>query len=93
MGIVPDHLLAIVYKNPIHIHPGFLPDVRWADCVLWSQLLANRPSTTAFYLAPGIIIGDLLYSAWLPSMRLNFPSGVDIQVKCQLIYDFFGSLG
>lgn len=87
-GIVPDNLLAIKNKRIIHIHPGYLPEIRGADCVLWSQLLTQRLSASAFFMAPGIDVGDIILPCWLPDLVLNFPQNVDSRVKYRLVYGF-----
>lgn len=65
-GIVPKRLLEIPTLKFIHIHPGHLPDVRGADCVLWSHLMKGRTSATCFYMAPGIDDGDVILASYLP---------------------------
>jgi hypothetical protein len=87
-GIVPNELLAIQDKKMIHIHPGYLPEIRGADCVLWSQLTRNKLSATAFYLAPGIDVGDIILPIWLPELKLKFPQTSDNRVKYRLIYGY-----
>lgn len=87
-GIVPDALLEIGNKKLIHIHPGFLPDVRGADCVLWSQMVYGRVSASAFFLAPGIDVGDVILPCWLPDLELNIPQNSDLQFQYRLIYGF-----
>ena len=87
-GIVPNELLTIENKKMIHIHPGFLPEIRGADCVLWSQLLAKRLSGSAFFLAPGIDVGDVLLPCWLPELDLKITAPIDSHVKYRMIYGF-----
>lgn len=87
-GIVPDKLLTIDKKRLIHVHPGYLPYIRGADCVLWSKLLANRLSASAFFLSPGIDVGDIILPAWLPDLNLKLPKKIDIQSKYRMIYGF-----
>lgn len=87
-GIVPDNLLTLKSKRLIHVHPGFLPDIRGADCVLWSQLIANRLSASAFFLAPGIDVGDIILPFWLPKLNFKFPENIEGQVKYRLVYGF-----
>ncbi|MGJ8663560.1 MAG: hypothetical protein ACSHWU_07915 [Marinicella sp.] len=87
-GIVPDQLLALKNKRMIHIHPGFLPEIRGADCVLWSQLLTQKLSASAFIMAPGIDVGDIILPCWLPDVALKFPQNIDSRVKYRLIYGF-----
>ncbi len=87
-GIVPNNLLSLPNKQMIHIHPGFLPDIRGADCVLWSQLTTGRLSASAFFLAPGIDVGDIIHPAWLPVMPLKFPEPFECIVKYRMVYGF-----
>lgn len=70
-GIVPRRLLSMPSHRFVHIHPGYLPDIRGADCVLWSSLLANRLSASCFYLALGIDTGDVIFRTWIPELRIN----------------------
>ena len=70
-GIVPKSLLKITSLKFIHIHPGYLPEVRGADCALWSQLMRGRTSATCFYMAPGIDDGDVILAGYLPSLNFN----------------------
>ena len=87
-GIVPDGLLTMDNKRLIHIHPGYLPDIRGADCVLWSQLIYRRLSASAFFLAPGIDVGDVIRPCWLPTLNFNMPSALKTSEKYRLIYGF-----
>ncbi|WP_154223989.1 hypothetical protein [Marinicella rhabdoformis] len=87
-GIVPDSLLKIGNKKLIHVHPGYLPDVRGADCVLWSQLIYGRTSASAFFLAPGIDVGDVILPFWLPDLKLKVSKTTDLKFQYRLIYGF-----
>lgn len=60
-GILDDKLLSLANSKFIHIHPGFLPDVRGADGLLWSYLLRGKPGYTVFFMNEGIDTGDILY--------------------------------
>jgi hypothetical protein len=51
-GIVPESVLSIPKLKFIHIHPGYLPDIKGADCTLWSTLLTGHASATCFYMSP-----------------------------------------
>ena len=74
-GIVPQSLLDIPSIRLLHVHPGFLPDIRGADCVLWSVLLTGAASASSFYLAPGIDTGDIVMAKWLPTPRFDADIG------------------
>jgi len=70
-GIVPSTLLELKHIKFLHIHPGFLPDIRGADCALWSSLLKGRTSATCFYMSPGIDTGNIINACWLPELSFN----------------------
>lgn len=46
--------------NFIHSHPGAVPDVRGADCFLWSILYKNKLGYSTFYINDGIDTGDVI---------------------------------
>lgn len=71
-GIVPKKILELGNLKFIHVHPGFLPDIRGADCVLWSTLVKGRTSATSFYMAPGIDDGDIIHSCYLPDLYFDY---------------------
>ena len=89
-GIVPKRLLELPHLKFIHVHPGHLPEVRGADCALWSQLMKGRTSATCFYMAPGIDDGDVILAAYMPVIRFN-PLASTAQVKSlyRATYAFF----
>jgi hypothetical protein len=70
-GIVPPSLLNINKTRFIHIHPGYLPDVKGADCTLWSSMLYKRASASCFYMSSGIDTGDIIMPRWMPELNLN----------------------
>ena len=70
-GIVPAGLLSIPTVRFLHVHPGYLPDIRGADCVLWSPLMTGRTSASSFYLSPGIDTGDIVAANWLPKVQFR----------------------
>lgn len=35
-GILPEQVLMLPQLKFLHVHPGFLPAIRGADCALWS---------------------------------------------------------
>ena len=73
-GIVPKSLLTIPNVKFLHVHPGFLPEIRGADCALWSILTTGVPSASCFYMAPGIDDGDVVKALWLPEFRIESTS-------------------
>lgn len=88
-GIVPRSLLSLPHLRFLHIHPGFLPDIRGADCTLWSTLIAGRPSASCFYMSPGIDTGDVIARRWLPAIALDGPPDThDVQTVYRAVYSF-----
>jgi hypothetical protein len=87
-GIVPRKLLEISGLRMLHIHPGFLPQIRGSDCLLWSTLIAGRPSATYFYMAPGIDTGDIIFPVYLPRVTFDWRSERDIKTMYRIIYSF-----
>ncbi len=85
-GIVPPDLLAIPDARFIHVHPGFLPDIRGADGLLWSILTNGCPSASAFYMAPGIDTGAVLLRRWLPAIRIPLQSDIDVLTRYRVAY-------
>ncbi len=88
-GIVPAKILNIPRHRFIHVHPGYLPDIRGADCVLWSSLLRGRLSASCFYMAPGIDVGDIILSCWLPNFKIRCSAdGVDILLLYRTVFSY-----
>ncbi|WP_323987104.1 hypothetical protein [Pseudomonas canadensis] len=89
-GIVPARCLQLPALKFIHIHPGYLPDVRGADCVLWSQLIKGRTSASCFFMAPGIDDGDVILPCYLPKVEIAFnTSALPSKMLYRAIYAFF----
>jgi hypothetical protein len=85
-GIVPPKLLEIPGARYIHVHPGFLPDIRGADGLLWSILTNGCPSASAFYMAPGIDTGAVILRQWLPEIRIPLRSQVDVLTRYRMAF-------
>ena len=58
-------------KNILHIHPGFLPNIRGADASLWSILKLNCFSSSAFYINKKIDEGKILYREKFPYKKFK----------------------
>jgi hypothetical protein len=89
-GILPGNIVSIPQLRFIHIHPGFLPEIRGADCVLWSIMLTGQPSATCFYMSSGIDTGDIIFPCWLP--KVSFTTGnnnYDIKILYRAVFSFF----
>lgn len=86
---MPATLLALKHLKFLHIHPGFLPDIRGADCTLWSSLLTGHTSATCFYMSPGIDTGDIISPYWLPRLSFNTDiKNIDRQSIYRAVYGF-----
>ncbi|ASX26849.1 hypothetical protein [Candidatus Williamhamiltonella defendens] len=88
-GIVPGSFFNLKNMRLLHIHPGYLPDIRGADCLLWSTMLGGYPSATCFYLNPGIDTGEVINAAFLPKIALpDLVSDLDEKMIYRLLYSF-----
>jgi len=88
-GMVPKRLVETGHIRFIHCHPGYLPDLRGADCVLWSILLRGRLSCSCFYMASGIDTGDVILSLDLPYFCVDLSdSSLSTKNIYRLVYSF-----
>lgn len=88
-GIMPQSLLGIGHHKFIHIHPGFLPEIRGADCFLWSNLVKGKPSVSCFYMNSEIDMGNIVFSEWLPEIPLDLGTlNYDLKILYRSIYAF-----
>ena len=88
-GIISAELLSLEHVKFLHIHPGFLPNIRGADCALWSTLLTGHTSATCFYMSPGIDTGDIISPHWLPALSFDVNvASLDIQSMYRAVYSF-----
>ena len=88
-GIVPRKILGIEGTRFLHIHPGYLPYIRGADCALWSHLLSGHFSASCFYLAPGIDTGDIVCPCWLPELKLpEYQNQLDSATYYRAVFSF-----
>ena len=88
-GILPRKLFDINKLKYFHIHPGYLPNIRGADCTLWSSLLTGHTSASCFLMSPGIDMGDIIETAWLPPISFNLDiKKHDYQLVYRAIYSF-----
>lgn len=70
-GLVRERTFAEVEKKFIHMHPGLLPEVRGADCFLWSVLVNGYPSCSAIYQNVGIDTGGVILEESFELPRFN----------------------
>lgn len=89
-GILP----SAAFKNDkvryLHIHPGYLPFVRGADCYLWSTLLSNNIGASCFIMSPGLDDGDILLAQKFSPFSISSPANLTLDLKTQyrFLYSF-----
>lgn len=89
-GMVPKQLLDISNIKLIHIHPGFLPRLRGADCTLWSVLMYDTTSASCFFMDDDIDIGNIILASWLPQTSFKISHNkYDSKTLYRSIYSFF----
>lgn len=72
-GILPPAVFNVPDIRLLHVHPGFLPHVKGADGILWSTLVRGRPGVSAFLMAPGLDVGDILDAAETAPLVFQIP--------------------
>ncbi|MCA9792041.1 MAG: hypothetical protein KC910_09615 [Candidatus Eremiobacteraeota bacterium] len=87
-GIVPRSLLERPGLNMVHVHPGHLPYVRGGDGLLWSVLVRGCPGMSAFFMAPGIDMGDLIAAGDFPSLEFKLSQRPDDQTLYRALFCF-----
>jgi hypothetical protein len=88
-GIIPKEFFDIKNTQFLHVHPGYLPDIRGADCLLWSAMLGGRPSATCFFMDAGIDTGNIINAAFLPQIKLpTAATDLDKKMTYRLLYSF-----
>jgi hypothetical protein len=88
-GIIPKTFFGIKNTQFLHVHPGHLPDIRGADCLLWSVMLSDHPSATCFCMNAGIDTGNIVNAAFLPQIKLPADANnLDENMAYRLLYSF-----
>jgi hypothetical protein len=74
-------------KKFIHVHPGIVPEVRGADCLLWSALVNNKIGMSAFFMDEDIDTGDIIdrCSFEVPCFDIDFSKWDPQIIKSLLI--------
>ncbi len=83
-GILPSDVLNIPGVRFIHVHPGFLPDVRGADGLLWSLLTRSKVGVSSFYMAPGIDTGEIILAREYEAVTISL--GEQIRTDDDMLY-------
>jgi len=86
-GILPKEIFNLPHLNLLHIHPGYLPDIRGADGLLWSSIILGAPSVSSFVMDAGLDTGRLLHTEILPTLPLQVSTKhMTAKMKYRLIY-------
>lgn len=74
-GILRDSILSIG-KRFIHVHPGIVPEVKGADCLLWSALVYEKIGMSSIIMNKGIDTGDIIHTSnfEIPKFEINIES-------------------
>lgn len=80
--------------NFIHIHPGYLPDIRGADGSLWQIKLFNNLGVSTFFMNKGIDTGQVILREIkeIPSLNLNNLQNYSIKDLYRIWFSFFDPL-
>lgn len=89
-GIVPREVLEIKGLKMIHIHPGFLPDVKGSDGLLWSTLIRGRPGASCFYMEPGIDTGAIISREEFSTLifEKRWMKSIDLKLLYRAVFSF-----
>ncbi|MFH1386565.1 MAG: formyltransferase family protein [bacterium] len=74
-GILKKNILGIRNKRYLHVHPGYLPDIKGADGLLWSTLIRKKPGASAFFMAEKIDTGNIIDRQEFKSPNFKIPKG------------------
>ena len=105
-GRVPSSLLNSLGGNLLHVHPGFVPDRRGSDCLLWSIYTHSRFEYSLFFMSEGIDTGSYLHRKTIyPDIRNRFGStkstyavykailfGIDADQRISTLLEFISSI-
>ena len=74
-GIVPSALLKTMGKWFLHFHPGYLPNIRGADGLLWSTIVRGQPGVSAIRMDDSIDTGNILTTEDCIPLSFHVPDG------------------
>ena len=93
-GILGREILSLG-KKFIHIHPGFLPDVRGSLAVEWTVLLSKGVAASALFMAEQIDAGDVMMTRHFDPPELEhggippyFSSHIRSEVLLDLVREY-----
>lgn len=78
-------------KKFLHIHPGYLPETRGADCSLWSIMKNKNVGVSIFIVNKKIDKGKIILRSKISSPKFKFKVG-NTKKMYRLWYSFFDPL-
>lgn len=85
---MPKALLDMPHLKFVHVHPGYLPDVRELIVHCGQNWLKDEPPRRV-YMAPGIDDGDIIQASYLPVINIDVSrSGKDLKTLYRATYAF-----
>lgn len=84
-GILSRKYFEVENLDILHIHPGYLPHVRGADCYIWSMLLRGKPSASCFIMDSGLDTGDLIHAMDTPTIKIPADT---LNLSPEMLYRF-----
>lgn len=92
-GILPKEFFEI-NKKFIHIHPGYLPNQRGADGVLWSIFNENNIGISSFFMNENIDEGEILFREKYDLIKLEqkYFNEADLKTRYRFIFSFYDPL-
>ena len=88
-GILKKEILSLGTKF-IHIHPGYLPDVKGSMCIEWSILRQGKCGVTAFFMVEKIDRGDIIARKYfdIPELEHNsVPALYSPHIRSELLIE------
>ncbi len=78
----------------IHIHPGYLPNIRGMDGSLWNYFIRSKFGVSSFVMAEGIDTGKIILREELEKKEFNFPIYKSLKAEelRRIWYSFFDPL-
>lgn len=88
-GLLRQDILSLEQRF-IHIHPGWVPDVKGSMAIEWSILLTGRCAASAFFMVEGIDEGEIIGRRYFDPPPLEFnniPPLFSSHIRSELLLD------
>lgn len=77
-------------KKFIHIHPGYVPDIKGSMAIEWSILISGRCAASAFFMVERIDEGEILARSYFDPPGLehsNIPALYSSHIRSEVLID------